>query len=551
MSDSTTVADRDDRFGSDRRSPEEPPTPRVGIPRRGDVATALSGRPLQVRTLPLLAAVAALVLVTAGCTSSDSSDTTGTPDADATVTVGLVLEPTDLDIRRTAGIALDQVLIDNVYQGLVGRTQDNEIVDVLAASHTVSSDGLTYTFTLADGVTFHDGAALTADDVVWSLQQVADDDTLANHSDLAAVDTISSPDPSTVVLTLSQPDSALLFALTGRAGLVLQEDADNDLSTSANGTGPFTLASWTQGDNLQLSRYDDYWGSPASVAGVVFRYIPDASARMNASISGDIDVQTAVDATLRSQLDGVDGITVDEGRTTDKYTLAFNNAVAPFTDPRVRKAIRLAVDNDALITATGGSAVDQGGPIPELDPGYADLTSVDAYDPDAARELLDEAGQSDLDLTLEYANVYPAAIGDVLTTQLAAVGITLTVEQVDFSTWLSDVFVAPSDGSTRDFQLSMVNHAETHDFGNWANPDYYWGYDSPDVQALYADSLAATDPAEAAADLAEAAEIVSEDAPAEWLYTSTTLTAVRDGVTGFPTSSTTTRLDLSSLAATE
>ena len=502
-----------------------------------------------MRTLPLLAAVTALVLVTAGCTSSP--DPTGAPDDDATVTVGLVLEPTDLDIRRTAGIALDQVLIDNVYQGLVGRTQDNEIVDVLASSHEVSDDGLTYTFTLAEGVTFHDGAALTAEDVVWSLQQVADDDSLANHGDLAAVDAVTAPDESTVVITLSRPDSALLFSLTGRAGLVLEQQADNDLSTTANGTGPFTLEGWTQGDNLRLSRNDDYWGTPAAVGGVVFRYIPDPSARINASLSGDIDVQTAVDATLRSQLDGVDGLTVSEGRTTDKYTLAFNNAVEPFTDPRVRKAIRLAVDNDALIAATGGSAVDQGGPIPELDPGYRDLTDVDAYDPDAARALLEESGQGDLDLTLEYANVYPAAIGDVLTTQLKAVGITLTVEQVDFSTWLSDVFVAPSDGSPRDFQLSMVNHAETHDFGNWADPDYYFGYDSPAVQGLYAESLAATDPADADETLAEAAAIVADDAPAEWLYTTTTLTAIRDGITGFPTSSTTTRLDLSSLAATE
>jgi peptide/nickel transport system substrate-binding protein len=257
-------------------------------------------------------------------------------------------------------------------------------------------------------------------------------------------------------------------------------------------------------------------------------------------------VQTAVDATLSSQLDGVDGITLEKGKTTDKYTLAFNNAVAPFTDAKVRKALRLAIDNDALIAAVGGSAVDQGGPIPELDPGYEDLTSVDAYDPDEATSLLAEAGHDgDLSLTLEYPNVYPTAIGDVLTTQLKAVGVTLTVQQVDFSTWLDDVYV------NKDFELSMVNHAETHDFSNWANPDYYWGYDCAPVQQLYAESIAATDPQVADEKLAEAAEIVSDDAPAEWLYTTTTLTAIHDGVTGFPTSSTTTRLDLADLAAAE
>lgn len=499
-----------------------------------------------MRTLPLSAAVAALLLLATGCSSASSPDGSGTPDADATVTVGLVLEPSDLDIRSTAGIALDQVLIDNVYQGLVGRTQDNEIRDVLAASHTISDDGLTYTFTLHDGVTFHDGAALTADDVVWSLSQVKDDASLANHADLAAVSTITAPTADTVVLTLSRPDSSLLFNLTGRAGLVLQQSATNDLSTTANGTGPFELTSWRQGDNLQLGRFDDYWGTPAKVAGVTFRYVTDPSAAINASISGDVDVQTAVDATLSSQLDGADGITVEKGKTTDKYTLAFNNAVAPFTDATVRKALRLAIDNDALIAAVGGSAVDQGGPIPELDPGYQDLTSVDAYDPDEAERLLAQAGhEGDLDLTLEYPNVYPTAIGDVLTTQLKAVGVTLTVRQVDFSTWLDDVY------SNKDFELSMVNHAETHDFANWANPDYYWGYDSAPVQQLYAESIAATDPTVAEEKLAEAAKIVSDDAPAEWLYTATTLTAIHDGVTGFPTSSTTTRLDLADLAKAE
>ena len=502
------------------------------------------------RLLASLAATAAVVALVAGCTSGSPDDPAD--PAGATVTVGLVLEPSDLDIRHTDGIALDQVLIDNVYQGLVGRTQDNEVVDVLASSHEVSDDGLTYTFALADGVTFHDGAALTAADVVWSLQQAKDDDTIQGHADLAAVRTIEATDDQTVVLTLSQPDSALLFALTGRAGLVLEQAATNDLSTTANGTGPYTLASWTQGDNLQLARADDYWGDPAGVARVVLRYVTDPSAAVNATISGDLDVQTAVDATLSSQLEGVDGITLEEGKTTDKYTLAFNNAVAPFTDERVRHAIRLAIDNDALIAAVGGSAVDQGGPIPALDPGYADLTSVDAYDPDEAKALLAEAGHADdLDLTLEYANFYPAAIGDVLTTQLAAVGVTLTVEQVDFTTWLNDVFTAPADGGTRDFQLSMVNHAETHDFSNWADPTYYWGYDSAPVQQLYQESLAATDPAVADAKLQQAAALVSADAPAEWLYTATTLTAVRDGVTGFPTSSTSTRLDLSELATTE
>ncbi|GAA4265093.1 ABC transporter substrate-binding protein [Frondihabitans peucedani] len=493
-----------------------------------------------------LVAAASLALVTAliaaGCSSSGTTTTqTGKPDTSATVNVGLVLEPTDLDIRTTAGIALDQVLIDNVYQGLVGRTSTNDVVDVLASKHTVSADALTYTFTLHSGVVFDDGHALKASDVVWSLEQVKKTATFQNSADLANVASITSPSADTVVITLSKPDSNLLWALSGRAGLVLEQAATNDLKTTANGTGPYRLASWKQGDNIRLTRFDDYWGSRAEVAGVVFKYYTSPSAGINAVISGDVDVQTAVDATLQSQLTGVDGISLKRGKTTDKYTLAFNDAEAPFTDIRVRKAIREAIDNRAIIKALGGAGVTQGGPIPALDPGYENLSSVDSYDPSDAKRLLREAGHANLTLSLTYANFYPASIGDLLASQLKRVGITLKVTQTDFTTWLNNVYVA------HDYQLSIVNHAESHDFGNWANPDYYFGYDNEKVQSLYAESLAATDPAVVDEKLKQAARIVAEDAPADWLYTATTLTAVHDGITGFPTSSTSSRLDLAKL----
>jgi len=484
-----------------------------------------------------VAVVSALALT--GCSGSSDDDRGG---ADATVRVGLVLEPTSLDIRTQSGAALDQVLIDNVYQGLVGRTEDGGIRDVLASEHEVSSDGLTYTFTLRDGTTFQDGEPVTADDVVWSLQQVKSNDSYVDSAQLANVTSIASSGDDTVVLKLAKPDSDLLWNLTGRAGLVLEESADNDLADSANGTGPYEVSSWKQGDSLTFVRNDDYWGTKAKVGKVVFRYITDGSTAVNAMASGDLDVQTSVDGTLKSQLEGSQDISLHTGKTTDKYTLAFNDRKAPFTDVKVRKAIRQAIDPKAIIKAIGGTGVEQGGPIPELDPGYEDLTDVDAYDPDNAEKLLAEAGATDLSLTLTYPNIYSATIGDVLKSQLADVGITLTVQRVDFATWLSQVF------EKHDFDLSMVNHVESRDFGNWANPDYYFGYDNKEVQDLYAASLATTDADEKAEDLRKAARIVSEDAAGEWLYTATSITAVREGVTGFPYDGTNNRLDLSKLA---
>ena len=486
-----------------------------------------------------LALVAALAL--SSCTSGGDTDPNGGGD-DSTVTIGLVLEPENLDIRRTSGAALEQVLIDNVYEGLVSRTPDGEIVDTIASSHEVSEDGLTYTFTLNEGITFHSGDELTVDDVVWSLTQVKDDEALLDHAAFANVSSIAAEGDDTVVISLSSPDSNLLWNLTGRGGLVFEEDDDTDLSTGANGTGPFTLERWRQGSSISLERFDDYWGETAQVSEVVFQYVPDATAGVNAIVAGDIDVLTPVDANLRQQIEEADGLSITEGRTTDKYTLAFNNQRAPLDDVRVREALRLAIDHEAIIAAIGGAGVEQGGPIPELDPGYEDLTDVRPFDPDRARQLLVEAGQSDLALTLTIPNIYSTNISNLLVSQFKDVGVTLTVDSVEFGAWLEDVY------TNKDFDLSFVNHLEARDFGNWANPEYYFGYDNPEVQSLFQESVAATDEAVAADLLAQAARIVAEDHATDVLYNATALTAIEDGVTGFPTDSPNARIDLGELA---
>jgi peptide/nickel transport system substrate-binding protein len=500
---------------------------------------------LHKKSLIVMGIAASAALLLSACSTSDKGGAATGGDSKATVSVGLTLEPTDLNIRTTTGISLDQILIDNVYQGLVGRSPKGEIVNVLAKSHKLSDDGLSYTFDLRDGVKFDDGKALTADDVVWSINEVATQEKLANHADLADVASVKKKDDSTVVITLSKPNSNLLWALSGRAGLVLEKAAKNNLSTTANGTGPYKLSSWKQGDAITFVRNDDYWGDKAKVAKVVFHYFTDTSAAANAQLSGDIQVLAPLDATLKSQFAGNDDFSIVTGKTTDKYTLAFNNAKAPFTDKRVRQAIRQLIDNKAIIKAIGGAGVDQGGPIPASDPGYEDLTSIDAYNLSNAKKLLADAGQSGLTLTLTIPNFYTTAASDVLVSQFAAAGLTLKVNSVEFATWLKDVY------TNHDYELSFVDHAEARDFGNWANPKYYFGYDNAKVQSLYADSLAAKTPADAAAKLKQAARIVSEDAPAEWLYTATTLTVLKKGVTGFPTDSTSTRLNLANLAVAE
>lgn len=507
--------------------------------------------PLRLAATAVLAGLAATACGTGS--TDDPSDAGQTSqaaepakiDTGATVDVRLVLEPTSLDIAATAGAALDQILLDNIYEGLLTRDEDNKIQSSLATKYEESSDGLTHTFHLAENATFHDGTKVTAADAVWSLQQVtAKGSKNPDAAALASVKSVSATDDHTVVVKLKHRDSGFTWGLTGRAGVVFKKGTDfSTLAGKENGTGPFKLSGWKRGSSLTFVRDDDYWGRKAKVAKVVFHYIKDDNAANNAQQTGQTDIETAADATLLQPFSDKSKYTVLRGDTTDKFTLALNNASGPTKDVRVRRAIRQAIDKAGLIKTLGGAAVQVGGPIPATDPGYEDLTSVDAYDPAGAKKLLKQAGHGDgLKLTVQIPNIYPTEIGDYLVSQLKQVGIQLTVRQVEFQSWLDSVY------TKHDYQLSLVDHAEARDLHNFANPDYYFGYDNADVQKAYAAAQTAENDSERDALLKKAAKQVSEDAAADWLFVNKTLTVVRSGVTGVPLNFTSNRYDLANLA---
>lgn len=457
------------------------------------------------------------------------------------LTVGLLLEPTNLDIRNTAGVALDQILIDNVYQGLVGLAPGtvDTFVPVLAESlPVVSENGLEYTFTLRDGIVFHSGDPLTAADVVDSLTVGLTEDVLGT----AAV--VTSPDERTITIALDQPNSQLLWQLANRPGLIFETAYTGDLANTANGTGPYVLERWKQGDSISFTANPDYWGEPATLQQVVWRYIPDTNAAVNAALEGDVDVLAPVASSLISKFDGNEDFVLDRANSTDVFTLGYNTQKAPLDDVRVRSAISQAIDSDAIIQAFYGDGKALGGPITDLEPAYEDLTGINDYDPDNARKLLADAGVEDLTLTLTVPNFYETDAINQVVTQLADVGITLKVDSVEFATWLSDVYSAPDDGSVRPFDLSYIDHAEAFDFANYTNPGYYFGYDSAKVQDLYAQSIAATTADEANELVAQAARLVAEDAPAKWLINYTPTNAVGVDVHGFVQSNTNSRINL-------
>jgi peptide/nickel transport system substrate-binding protein len=492
---------------------------------------------------PVIAAaalLAAAALTLTACTGSSGSSSSGGADANASVAIRLALGPSNLDIRETAGAPLDQILIDNVYQGLVSLTPDQKIEPALASKWSVSSDGLTYTFDLRTGVTFHDGQKLTPEDVVWSLQQHQKNATWASAADLASMKSVTASG-QTITVVLAHPDINLLFSLTGRAGMILKKDDTVDYKTKENGTGPFTLGSWNQGTSITLDRYADYWGDKAKVKDVTFDIIADNQAAISGAQSGELDVVTGYDATLNGQLKK-SGFAVTNGKATDKFVLAMNSTNKDLSDKRVREALRVAIDHDAIVKAVGGAGKTLYGPIPELDPGYEDLSAVAPYDPAKAKELLKAAGASDLTLTLTIPSVYGTTIPQILVSDFNAVGVTLKVNQVDFPTWLTQVY------TNKDYELSVVDHVEARDFDTWANPDYYYTFDNAQVQKLYQQAIQSTSEQTADGLLKQAARIVSEDMAADWLYNWTPPIAVAPGISGMPVDNVNARIDLADIA---
>ena len=479
----------------------------------------------------IIAAVVAIAIIVGAVAVFNGRNAQPSANKADTVTIGLKLAPPSLDIRRQSGSAIEQVLIGNVYEGLVSRDSDNAVQPGLAKSWDISTDGTTYTFHLNRNMTFSNGDVLDADDVAWSINQLKEKQ-YYNANQVESLSKAEALDANTVRITLSSPDSNLLWYLTGRPGLVFDKDATYNAKTQAVGSGPYTVESFDSASKMVLKANPKYWGTAHKPATqhVVIDFITDDNAAVNALKSGDVDVLSPVNATLAKSLD-THTYHVSASDGSDKFVLAFNCANKKLADKRVRQAIRYGINHKEIIASRGGVDTALGGPIPSVDPGYEDLTGLYPYDVAKAKNLMTQAGYSTdhpLELTLTYANTYGTELGDQLKSQLAAIGIDLNINYVEFSTWLQDVH------ANGDYELSLVDHAESHDFYKWTTPEYYYHYDNKDVQALYAKALAATDEKESDEYLKQAAKTVSEDAPADWLFGYRVTVAYNKGVKGFP-----------------
>lgn len=449
-----------------------------------------------------------------------------------TITIGLKLAPTNLDIRNQSGSSLDQLLIGNVYEGLVARNEKNQVSPSLAKSWEVSKDGLRYTFHLRKDSVFSNGHKLTAKDAAWSFNELVSKQYRGSNM-VGKVESAKAKDDYTFEITLKEPNAKLLWALCSRAGLVFDKTAKYDAKTQAVGSGPYLIEKFVPSDRVVLKANPRYKGiHPAKTEKVVVRYFVDDNAAVDALSSGAVKALAPISGQLAKPFkDDSKRYVVRAGNGTDKFVLAMNMNGERTKDARVRKAIRYAIDHKQIIASRGGTDLALGGPIPSLDPGYEDLTKLYPHNIDRAKSLMKDAGfdkSHPLKLSLTYPNIYGTQLGDQLRSQLEAAGIDLRVNVVEFTTWLQDVY------KNKQYDLSMVDHNESHDFGQWADPTYYYGYDNKQVQDLYAKAMLCANEHESAKLLAKAARIISKDAPADWLFNYRVVTAKVKNLEGMP-----------------
>jgi len=506
-----------------------------------------------VRVLRFLALPLLTLLALTACQSGGSGSGTSTSSAGTTkdkLVIGMVQAPTSLDITSDATASIATMLRDNLYEGLLRTDASGALIPQLANTWDTSPDGKVFTFHLRSA-NWQDGTPFTAQDVKFSWDRARDPNNKpANpHADYwAPVDTVDVVDDHTVKVTLKKYSDSFLFHMAqGSAAIVPKtthvvaagpnQPIATNLATQPVGTGPFKFAVYQPNTSVTLVRNDAYWGAKPKLSQVIFRFITDANAMNNALKAGDIDAI--------AQLGGPEQLpsfTNDSkfrvlvGAPAGKIIVAINNSKGPLKDVRVRKAIAAAIDRKAWIDGVfSGYAVPIGShAVPNVtERYYVDETQVNKYDPNEAKKQLAAAGFSS-GLTLHLAEIsdYPYAVrgGDILASELKAVGINLQIDTMTFNpTWFRTVLLGPQD-----YDLTIINHVEPRDIGNYANPKYYWHYDNPQVTQKVVAADAEQDQAKRKSMYADVQKQLAEEAVHGYVMSPKQIDVIRTNLKDYP-----------------
>lgn len=446
------------------------------------------------------------------------------------VQIVMSLEPDSLDPTNTASSANAQVAHYNIFQGLTRIEQNGAVSPCLASDWAHTPDKLHWRFTLRQNVRFHDGRPLDADCVVASFTRARQlgADNKASRSLFANISHVGAPDARTVVVHLKRPDAHFLFRLGESPAVILHPASWQHAATRPIGTGPYQLRHWEAAKAIHLQRFDDYWGIPAHIARVVFRFISHAQAQVQAFERQEVDLFFNFVSEEFKRFRSNTPYQVLMGSSPSKGLMALNHRHPVLRDVRVRRAITYAIDRERFIEkALQGYATVIGSHFAPSEPGYIRLSSTYPYDPERARHLLQEAGITQpLSLRLSLPpTAYARQGGPLLVADLAQVGIQLQPEQLSWPQWLKGPFAG-------DFDLTLINHVEPLDYAIYGDPNYYFGYDNAQFRALLRQRESARSAREEQILLAKIQRFLAQDAVNVWIFNASVGTVVRKGLYG-------------------
>ena len=451
-----------------------------------------------------------------------------------------------LDLTATPASATAAVVFYNIQEALVKVDAQGRLVPWLAERwHT--TDNLNYTFFLKKGVRFHNGRALTAEDVKFVLDRARNPETKHPHArQYEDIATIHVGDPHTVTITLKRPNAMFIYNLARQGSVIYPREAVDQQKSQPIGTGPFMLERWDRGDRIVLKRNPDYHvkGLP-KLERVTFRFIPDANAALAALQAGDIDVMAfglgpeSVEVVRRDPTLQLDPGRDDERRDPGAEQLeeAVLRRPGPARDhPRHRQAggregrdVRVRADPGVerrsaqpLLRGHGKAVPHDLGSAPSSSWRRQGTRTASRPSSGSRRSTRTRSGPARC-----WSGSSPKA------------GIRVKLEQIEWGQWIDRVF------QNADYDMTIIGHAEAWDAGNYANPKYYYRYDSPRFQEVFRESETTLDDTKRRELYAQIQKIMADEAPVVWLYAYPRLVAAKKGVQGIWKDLPTPSMDLS------
>ena len=449
-----------------------------------------------------------------------------------TIVLAMALEPTPgLDPTGGAAAAISEVALYNIFETLTKINPDETLTPLLAESWEVSPDLKTYTFKLRKGVKFQNGEPFNAAAVKFSFERAASEKSVnKDKPTFASMARVAVIDDYTLVILNTQLDPQFLFNLGQGTAIIVEPKSADTNATKPVGTGPYQLEAWNKGSSVVLTKWDGYRNAAAiKIKKATFRFISDPAAQVAALLAGDVDAFPRVTPRAVPQFKTNPKFQVIVSGSRAKTILAINNKKKPLDDVRVRRAILAAIDRKAVVE---GGADGYGVPIgSHYVPGafgYVDTTGINPFNIEKAKSLLAEAGiKTPLELSLKLPPPpYARQGGEVLAAQLAKVGIIAQIENVEFAQWISGVFTG------KNYDLTIISHVEPFDLKQYANKNYYWGYDNPKFNELYDKIQNAPRAADRAKLLGDAQRMLANDAVNGYLFQPQWITIANKNIKG-------------------